>query len=214
MSTAAQITANRINATRSTGPRSLEGKKKASANATRHGLAGAFHLLPGEDPAQWAALLHAYREEFRPTGVHEDFLVLQLAQSRWKMDRIGRLQAEAANQALASADSAQSTDARLVTALAQPGNVFDRLQRYFVQAERSYHRAHRELTQLRRQLARDHAAAVSDELNHIMNAPLPNHPGFTTYRDVLQNEANLELLTPPQYRSHPSTPPAMEVGAG
>jgi hypothetical protein len=38
MASAKQIAANRRNAARSTGPRTLSGKKRASMNAIRHGL--------------------------------------------------------------------------------------------------------------------------------------------------------------------------------
>ena len=38
--TEAQLTANRENAQHSTGPRTIEGKKRASRNAFRHGLTG------------------------------------------------------------------------------------------------------------------------------------------------------------------------------
>jgi hypothetical protein len=41
---AAKIAANRLNATRSTGPQSVAGKARSSRNALRHGLAGALPL--------------------------------------------------------------------------------------------------------------------------------------------------------------------------
>ena len=209
MSTTAQINANQMNATRSTGPRTPEGKKASSANATRHGLTGKFALLPGEDPEEYAKLLLTYQNEFQPTTGHENFLVTQLAQSRWKMDRTERLQAEAFNQTLTSGDQSQSPDARIVTALSQPATVFDRLQRYAAQAERTYLRVHRELTQLRRQLAKDRATALNAHLDHIMTAPLPDEPQYAAYSDALRNEANPAFPTPREFRpdsrlTHPS----------
>lgn len=207
MSSAAQIAANRANAAHSTGPRTPEGMKTSSANATRHGLTGTFHLLPGENPEDYAALLRAYESEFHPATPHEEFLVSQLAQSRWKLDRIERLQAEAVNQMLAATGPAQSPDASIVTALSQPGAVYDRLQRYAAQAERSYHRAHRELTQLRRQLARDRSTALNARLNHILAAPLPDSPLFPAYRNALQNEANPDRPLPAEFHPpHPEAP--------
>lgn len=66
MTTEKQITANRANAKRSTGPKTLAGKLKSSRNAVRHGLSGAMPLdartlasinsiasaLAGEDASQ------------------------------------------------------------------------------------------------------------------------------------------------------------------
>ncbi len=200
MSTTAQINANQMNATRSTGPRTPEGKKVSAANATRHGLTGKFALLPGEDPEEYANLLLTYQNEFHPATEHENFLVTQLAQSRWKMDRVERLQEEAFNQTMAAGDPSQSPDAQIVTALSQPATVFDRLQRYAAQAERSYHRAHRELTQLRRQFAKDRATALSAHLDNIMAAPLPDHPHYPAYQAALRNEANPAFPTPHEFR--------------
>ncbi len=40
MTTAAQLEANRRNALRSTGPRTEQGKRRSSMNATRHGFTG------------------------------------------------------------------------------------------------------------------------------------------------------------------------------
>ena len=47
MTTEAKRAANRANAQKSTGPRSSEGKARASQNATRHGLATSV----ADDPA-------------------------------------------------------------------------------------------------------------------------------------------------------------------
>jgi hypothetical protein len=49
MATHKQITANRKNAQKSTGPRSSAGKTKAARNALAHGLRAAEILLPDED---------------------------------------------------------------------------------------------------------------------------------------------------------------------
>src|ERR1035437_7669571 len=56
MATPAQITANRANAQKSTGPRSVEGKSASRFNALKHGIDAASIVIPGEDPADYAAL--------------------------------------------------------------------------------------------------------------------------------------------------------------
>ncbi len=196
MSTAAQIAANQKNATRSTGPRTPKGKKVSSANATRHGLAGAFRVMPGEDPEEYLDLLESYQDQFQPATDHEDYLVTLLAQSRWKMQRIERLQAEALDQILESGDPEQSPDAAVVTALGKPGSAFDRLQRYSAQYERTYFRASRELAEIARQRVKDRRTAVNGQIDRIMNGPLPNGAPKNACQSALRNEPNPAPASP------------------
>ena len=51
MATEAQIKANQENAQKSSGPNSVEGKKKSSMNAVTHGIFSNIAILPGEDEA-------------------------------------------------------------------------------------------------------------------------------------------------------------------
>jgi len=50
MSNDQQIAANRLNAQRSTGPRTPAGKTRVSSNALKHGLTGREVVLPNENP--------------------------------------------------------------------------------------------------------------------------------------------------------------------
>jgi hypothetical protein len=65
MASQKRLTANRNNATRSTGPVTPAGKTRSSQNATTHGLTSKAVLLPGEDAAEYehakAALLRDLR---------------------------------------------------------------------------------------------------------------------------------------------------------
>lgn len=54
-STDRQIAANRLNAQRSTGPRTPAGKAKVSVNALRHGLTAREVILPNENPDDFDA---------------------------------------------------------------------------------------------------------------------------------------------------------------
>ena len=71
MVNARQHTANRVNATRSTGPRTPAGKTRAKYNAVAHGLRAVSPVLPGEDPAAWEAYRAAVVAELDPAGVLE-----------------------------------------------------------------------------------------------------------------------------------------------
>ena len=68
-----RLDANRRNAQKSTGPRTPEGKAKASANATTHGLSSprGNPLAPGtflhtEDPSAFQTLLDEYVVTYQP----------------------------------------------------------------------------------------------------------------------------------------------------
>jgi hypothetical protein len=60
MATAAQISACAANAQLSTGPRSPEGKAVSSRNALKLGIYSEAHILPGEDPTEYAELLQDF----------------------------------------------------------------------------------------------------------------------------------------------------------
>jgi hypothetical protein len=66
MATEKQITANRKNAQKSTGPRTLNGKRKSRRNAVRHGLTAETVIDVIEEAADYEALAAAINVDFRP----------------------------------------------------------------------------------------------------------------------------------------------------
>jgi hypothetical protein len=87
MSTESQIEANRENAKLSTGPKSEAGKAAAALNNTRHGLAGAFRVLPTESQSDFDELLATLRDEHQPATFTETTLVEAMAQHHWLRQR-------------------------------------------------------------------------------------------------------------------------------
>jgi len=75
----ARITANRLNAGKSTGPKTAEGKERSRANAVKHGLTGSGVAFPNEDAAEVEARFEAIREEMGPKTVLGAFLAHQVA---------------------------------------------------------------------------------------------------------------------------------------
>ena len=181
MATTAQILANRQNARHSTGPSTPEGKAASSANSTRHGLSAAeTSVLAHENKAEHAALSAALTNEFRPKGEHENFLVRQMIQARWKLTRIERFEQLAFEQILTEPDGDSDPDARILSAMSRNGNVLDKLERYRAAAERSYYKAHRELIQGRKAAVQIKAksvdAAILDYINFGMPPESQNEP--------------------------------------
>jgi hypothetical protein len=93
MATQAQINANRLNAQKSTGPRTPEGKATSSRNSLLHGLTAAKHFLSDEDPAAPALLLEELRAEWNPHGPSQELLVERLAVASWRLRRFVRVEA-------------------------------------------------------------------------------------------------------------------------
>jgi hypothetical protein len=87
-----QLQANRLNAAHSTGPRTPEGKARASLNAVRHGLLARSCVLPEEDRKQFLALLADLEAEHQPAGPEETYLVEQIASAQFRMARLHRIE--------------------------------------------------------------------------------------------------------------------------
>jgi len=83
----AQLTANRANAQKSTGPRTEEGKRRASLNALKHGCTAQTIILPGEDAEHFARFTQSLKDSLAPANALEDSLVETLAQNQWAINR-------------------------------------------------------------------------------------------------------------------------------
>ncbi|HEV3332899.1 MAG TPA: hypothetical protein VG096_18055 [Bryobacteraceae bacterium] len=73
MSTQRQIEANRLNAQKSTGPRTPEGKAVSSQNALKSGLDADSQFVIGESGDEFAAFQHEYTTRFQPLTPEERF---------------------------------------------------------------------------------------------------------------------------------------------
>lgn len=93
MASERQIEANKLNAQRSTGPRTWQGKARVASNALKHGLTGKRIVLPNEDPEEFDDLRNAFREELAPQGALEEMLVDEIAADAWRLRRIPILEA-------------------------------------------------------------------------------------------------------------------------
>ena len=91
--TPAQRAANRLNAQRSTGPKSIEGKDAARRNALKHGLTGAGVVIPGEDEGEVAIREAAFRDQLVDEGdALGGALVRQMAIASMRVERAFRME--------------------------------------------------------------------------------------------------------------------------
>jgi hypothetical protein len=87
MSSLKQITANRRNALKSTGPTTPEGKERSRCNAVRHGLTAETVIVVFEDPDDYEAFQAAVIADYDAETAVERELVLRLASVLWRLRR-------------------------------------------------------------------------------------------------------------------------------
>jgi hypothetical protein len=95
MTTQAQIEANRINAQKSTGPRTPEGKAIVAQNAIKHGLLARDAVVIGEETDDFAFFRDQLGAELTPVGLVESRLVARIAGLFWRLQRAERFHTEA-----------------------------------------------------------------------------------------------------------------------
>ena len=92
MATEAQINANRKNAQKSTGPKTIEGKKAVAKNALKHGLFTNEAVIAGESLQDYNTLRDKTLEELSPVGNMETILAERIVSLTWRLKRIERFQ--------------------------------------------------------------------------------------------------------------------------
>ena len=146
----ARNAANIANAQHSTGPRSVEGKQRASQNARRHGLTAKTLVLDTEDRAAFEDLRAALRTDYGPKTELEDALLDALVESHWRLLRLRRTEVAFHNQCikqLRQEDPGLDADSALGLMLADPkASAQLRLfLRYQSPIERAYREAEKKL---------------------------------------------------------------------
>lgn len=200
MASPAQITANRLNAQRSTGPKTSEGIQASSRNAIRHGLTGTQIVMPGEDAAAYEELRKGMSESYKPATEAERVIVDQIAANAWRLMRAQRIETAFFAKL---AEGADDPDAAIAAAFIDRPKDVARMHRYVTAANNAYFKALRELARLQKE--RPHIEeAVSEEPE--------NEIGFISYAE--SQHTGQERQTPLQapltnVQTRPRTPIAM-----
>jgi hypothetical protein len=179
MPTLRQIEANRLNAQKSTGPRTPQGKAVSSQNALKSGLDAESQFVTGEDRSEFATLQGEYIARFQPLTPEERFQLDTLLRSEWILRRLFRAEAQLWEYHALRADRSEGVP--LGEALVAGNEVFRRLQRRITLAERSYKDAFAELERLQR--LRRSLAAVPATSKPDHPTP-PDQPAATDHTEL------------------------------
>jgi hypothetical protein len=99
MASEAQIEANRLNALKSTGPKTAAGRAKSRMNALKYGLNAKQLIIFDENEKDLSDLISEFFEDYQPVGAREEELTRQLALAFWSLRRIRRAEAGIYNDA-------------------------------------------------------------------------------------------------------------------
>lgn len=189
---------NRRNAQLSTGPKTAEGKARASQNAVRHGLSSDnFLILDWENLDDFAVLLVNLRAEHQPATQTEALLVERMAQHFWLSQRALRLQDMCLNRDLPVCEEPKQMALYM---------------RYGVTHDRAFHKCLAELLKLRAVQRKEEAGFVSqqrqaaaerrkEELHSVrVAAATPRQPPLSRKIPALYPQNPSPLPCPPRNR--------------
>jgi hypothetical protein len=81
-----QLAANRANAQKCLGPTTIEGKKRSSQNARRHGVTAQTTVMTEEDRIKHDAFCGKMMADLAPIGSMETFLASSVAEDAWRLN--------------------------------------------------------------------------------------------------------------------------------
>jgi hypothetical protein len=202
MATNKQIEANRLNALKSTGPRTPEGKSVTRRNAFKHGIFAEAHTLIDEDKTAFEALRDDYLDRFHPSGPEEETLVANLINHSWFLARFRRLEAITWNARLEDPISRYP----LVTAHVLAFKELEFLQRRVNSTNRQFHRDLEVLTKLQAARKLGHDAPGELDRDAAAAAPNPEPIPQPTSSEALPSEIGFVPPNLEEPRNNPALP--------
>ena len=185
-----RVEANRRNAQRSTGPRTLAGKTRSSINALRHGITGQVSIMNEEDRGAHDKFCQELIDRFQPDDPLELQFASLIAEDFWRLQRIRAVE----NDILALGNFSEAADidvdhpeihaslTRARTFLDQSKD-FERLTLYEQRINRSIEKNRRQLEDLQaeRKRLRQEALEQACLLRHVPVAQ--EHPSGEESRE-------------------------------
>ena len=78
---------SRLNALKSTGPKTLEGKRRSAFNSVTHAAYVSEFILPGEELPQFQLLMDTHLDTWKPTNPIEETFVFEMVTTLWRLRR-------------------------------------------------------------------------------------------------------------------------------
>jgi hypothetical protein len=177
MASQEQIEANRLNAQKSTGPHTPEGKAASRMNALKSGIDAKSQIIRGEKAANLETLQSEYYGRFHPTTPEQRMLVDTLIDAEWLLRRFRVCEAQLWEQG-ALYTLRPNDEIEIGQAFHNNSDYFARLQRRIDTAHRNYRNALHELERLQAGEAAPDAQPAS-ATPHNQKAKPPN--GFVPH---------------------------------
>src|SRR5215203_3308236 len=92
MTSLKQVAANRLNAQKSTGPRTAHGKRRSRQNAVIHGLTAETVITALENASDYQAFETIIAADYQPRSATEALLVTELVSVLWRLRRSTRIE--------------------------------------------------------------------------------------------------------------------------
>ena len=172
MATQKQISANRRNAQKSTGPKSDEGKAVSSLNAVRHGFTAQHNVLSIEEAPEFDALRDEFLAEHQPATPTEFAQFELMVSAFWRLRRLRATETAFLDREMERMEDEDDLDYRDPGPLDRLAGVYNwhagsagtlaLFSRYEGRLERSFYRALHELERLRAQRPAAPAPAVTE----------------------------------------------------
>jgi hypothetical protein len=216
-----KLAANRLNAAKSTGPRTDEGKAASARNAITHGFSAqtcAGVVLGGEDQIEFNAFADAAMRDLKPIGIIQREVAGHIVQILWKLRRVPRIEQEMTKQALAQRPPRERATMTAVQVFGQilttytSENCCAQLEQYRQRLQRSLHQAMRELRRLREETGGEEEA---DDLcvAESVCEPSPGTPGEGRVRAASESEDDVAVVRRPSPQPSPGVPGEGEMAS-
>ena len=144
MATEKQIEANRLNAHKSTGPKTPKGREIVSRNATTHGLTATRLVVLPEEKEEFDRFAAALSYEWDPQCPLERFHLARMIHCAWRLKRVSQIETSLLLD-LCQKEGGPDDPTTLGRAYTRGTVVLETLSRHERQIERSLRKAHQEL---------------------------------------------------------------------